>query len=268
MIDAHGHYTAADADAIPPAAVVARLDAAGVQRLVVSGIPPQVAQRLYQQAPQRIIPLLGAYEKEADKQDWMRDPGLPARAEALLAQGAWAGIGELHLFAPDARNPVFERLVLLAARHELVLMIHGDAEVVARAFELAPRLRVLWAHLGTIPEPGPLERMLARHPDGLWIDTSVRDERIAPEGGLLPAWRALFERHPDNFVVAVDTFSTQRWQQYEANVARIRTWVDDLPPPVQHKLRYENAARLFAPFIRRADAAGARSEEASAGAHR
>jgi len=90
--------------------------------------------------------------------------------------------------------------------------------------------------------------MLERYP-GLWIDTSVRDERIAPEGTLLPAWRALFERHPERFVVAVDTFSVNRWQQYEAVVAGIRNWVDPLPQPLKNRLLHDNAAQLFDPFL-------------------
>ena len=40
MIDAHAHYTAVDADVLAPSAVVAKLDTAGVTRLVVSGSPP------------------------------------------------------------------------------------------------------------------------------------------------------------------------------------------------------------------------------------
>jgi predicted TIM-barrel fold metal-dependent hydrolase len=249
MIDAHAHYSAPDAAALPPAAVIGKLDAAGVSRLVVTSAPPELAQILYRHAPARVIPLLGVYDADRDKGNWLGDASLPQRVEARLAQGRWAGIGELHLFAADARHPVFERLVRLADAHQLVLMIHGDEEVVERAFELAPRLRVLWAHLGTQPQPERLARMLKRHPDTLWIDTSVRDERIAPEGTLLPEWRALFEQHPERFVVAVDTFSLNRWQHYGAVVERIRTWVDALPEPLRSKLLHDNAGRLFAPFL-------------------
>jgi hypothetical protein len=92
--------------------------------------------------------------------------------------------------------------------------------------------------------------MLKRHPDTLWIDTSVRDERIAPEGALLPEWRALFEQHPGRFVVAVDTFSLNRWQHYGEVAGRIRTWVDGLPEPLRGKLLHDNAAQLFEPFLR------------------
>ncbi|NWG88069.1 MAG: amidohydrolase family protein [Hydrogenophilaceae bacterium] len=251
MIDGHGHYTVAEAEVLPPAAVLAKLDAAGVRRIVVSGAPPELAQRLYRAAPGRVIPLLGVYGRGRDKADWMRDASLPQQVAAALAGGPWAGIGELHLFARDADKTVFADLVRLAAAHDLVLMLHGDAEVVQRALELAPSVRVLWAHLGTEPRPELLAAMLDRYADRLWIDTSVRDERIAPDGRLLPEWRALFLRHPDRFLVAVDTFSLNRWQHYEAMVDQIRAWVASLPPEVQAKLLHDNAARLFEGFLRR-----------------
>lgn len=248
MIDAHAHYSAPDAVALSAEAVLAKLDAAGVRRLAVTSSPPHLAQRLYQHAPERVIPLLGVYDSDLHKANWVHDSGLPARVAAQLQSGAWAGLGELHLFANDARQPIFGQLVRLAAANKLVLMIHGDAEVVEQAFAAAPDVRVLWAHLGTRPQPEFLAAMLERHPLTLWIDTSVRDERIAPDGCLLPAWRALFERHPDRFVVAVDTFSVNRWQQYEKVVAQIRGWVDPLPQPLKDNLLHDNAARLFDSF--------------------
>jgi hypothetical protein len=248
MIDAHAHYSAPDAAAFSADAVLAKLDAAGVRQLVVTSTPPHLAQQLYQHAPERIIPLLGVYVSDRHKGNWVHDADLPARVAAQLQDGEWAGIGELHLFAEDAQQPVFAQLVRLAAEHNLVLMLHGDAEVVERAFAIAPGLRVLWAHLGTQPQPDALAAMLARFP-GLWIDTSVRDERIAPNGQLLPAWRALFERHPERFVVAVDTFSVNRWQRYEDVVTQIRNWVDPLPQPLKNNLLRDNAARLFESFM-------------------
>ncbi|MBI1283806.1 MAG: amidohydrolase family protein [Thiobacillus sp.] len=250
MIDAHAHYSAPDAADLAPEAVLARLDAAGVERMVVTSSPPQLARDLFRHLPDRVIPLLGVYESDLHKGDWVRDTGLPARVEAALGDGKWAGIGELHLFARDAQQPVFAQLVQMAARHGLVLMIHGDVEVIERAFAIAPEVRVLWAHLGTEPRPDVLEAMLARYPDTLWIDTSVRDERIAPKGTLIPAWRALFERFPERFVVAVDTFSVNRWNHYEAVVAHIRSWVDPLPQPLRDNLLHDNAARLFESFLR------------------
>lgn len=247
MIDAHAHYSGPDAAAFAPAEVIAKLDAAGVSRLVTTSSPPALAQTLYRHAPERVIPLLGVYEADLHKARWVHDASLPARVAAQLDAGDWAGLGELHLFAADARAPVFAQLVQLAASRDLVLMLHGDAAVVERAFELAPGVRVLWAHLGTEPMPEKLDAMLARHPN-LWIDTSVRDARIAPGGVLLPSWRRLFESHPERFLVAVDTFSLNRWQQYAQVVAEIRRWVAPLPEPLKSRLLHDNAARLFDRF--------------------
>jgi hypothetical protein len=247
MIDAHSHYTAVDAAALSPSDVIAHLDAAGVSRIVISGTPPALAQALYRHAPQRVLPFLGVYASDIGKATWMHDAQLPQRVRAQLAEGHWVGIGELHLFARDAGSPVFEALVHIAVAHDLVLMIHGDAAVIDRIFALAPTARVLWAHLGTWPLPEVVDETLTRHQGrALWVDTSVRDERIAPEGVLLDAWRQLFERHPDRVVVAVDAFSTQRWQRYGAVVAAIRTWVDGLPAPLARRLLHDNAAAMFA----------------------
>lgn len=248
MIDAHAHYTTEDAQTLPPAAITARLGAAGVRRIAVTAAPPDLAQRLYRHAPTRVIPLLGVYHAGTNKMNWMRDVELPARTAAMLKLGTWAGLGELHLFAEDADSPVFAELVKLADANGLVLMLHGDAEVVDKAFELAPGLRVLWAHLGTDPRPEVLANMLERHPDNLWIDTSVRDERLAPAGKLLPQWRDLFVRYPTRLLAAVDTFSLNRWQHYEEVVANIRAWVGQLPKDVQRRLLYDNAAQLFDRF--------------------
>ncbi|HEY9100355.1 MAG TPA: hypothetical protein VIN38_15920 [Thiobacillus sp.] len=249
MIDAHAHYSVPDAAAFSPDAVRTKLDTAKVRLLVTTSAPPQLAQHLYRQMPDRIIPMLGVYDDDLHKANWVHDTSLPMRVAAQLESGVWAGIGELHLFARDAQQPVFAQLVRLAASHQRVLLIHGDAEVIEQAFAIAPEVRVLWAHLGTEPQPDALAQMLERFPDTLWIDTSVRDERIAPNGTLLPAWRTLFERFPERFVVAVDTFSVNRWQQYESVVARIRGWVAPLPQPLQANLLHDNAARLFESFI-------------------
>ena len=246
MIDAHGHYTTTDAEAFAPADIVAKMDAAGVHRLVVSGTPPELAQVLHRHAPDRFVPLLGVYTSTLGKALWMHDARLPERVRGQLASGHWAGLGELHLFARDARSPVFAALVQVAAAQRLLLLIHGDAAVVDRVFELDPQARVLWAHLGTVPEPAAVEAVLERHAGrALWVDTSVRDERIAPNGHLLPAWRALFEGHPERFVVAVDAFSTQRWGRYGQVVASVRIWLDTLPAPLARRLRHDNAAAML-----------------------
>lgn len=246
MIDAHSHYSAADAEAFSPAEIMTHLDASGVSRIVISSTPPETAQALYREAPDRVVPFLGVYSSGIGKATWMYDAAVPERVRARLAEGVWFGIGELHIFSRDARSSVLEELVRIAHEHDLMLMIHGDSEIIDRVFELVPEARVLWAHLGTIPVPSLVDRTLTRHHDrALWVDTSVRDERIAPDGVLLDDWRTLFERHPERFVVAVDTFSTNRWRNYGEVVATIRTWVDTLPDELARRLLHDNAAAML-----------------------
>ena len=250
LLDAHSHYTANDTRHFSASDIIAKLDQAGVTRTVISGSPWTLAHDLHAHAPQRIIPLLGFYDNFADKSRWMHDLDLPAQVAAHLTQAPWAGIGELHLFAQDAHSPVFAQLVQLAHAHNLMLLIHGDPEVVTRAFELAPKVRVLWAHLGTVPEPAIIEHMLTLHAQqALWIDTSVRDDRIAPGGVLLPEWRQLFEAHPHRFVVAIDTFSAHRWGRYTQVANDIRRWVSTLPPGLQERMLWRNAEDLFEPWL-------------------
>lgn len=250
FIDAHSHYTANDTRHFSASDIIAKLDQAGVTRTVISGSPWTLARDLHAHAPQRIIPLLGFYDNFADKSRWMHDAELPQKVAMHLAQAPWAGIGELHLFAQDAHSPVFAQLVQLAHAHNLMLLIHGDPEVVTRAFELAPKVRVLWAHLGTVPEPAIIKHMLTLHAQqALWIDTSVRDDRIAPGGVLLPEWRQLFETHPHRFVVAIDTFSAHRWGRYTQVANDIRRWVSTLPPGLQERMLWRNAEDLFEPWL-------------------
>lgn len=219
---------------------------------MISGSPWHLALDLHAEAPQRVIPLLGLYDNLAHKAQWMHDDQLPGLVESRLAQGPWAGIGELHLFAQNAASPVFAQLVRLAHAHNLMLLIHGDPEVVDRAFDIAPDIRILWAHLGTVPEPPVVQAVLERHVQrALWIDTSVRDDRIAPGGQLLLEWRQLFKAHPTRFVVAVDTFSAHRWGRYGEVTTQIRQWVGGLPPELQERLLWRNAETLFEPWLRR-----------------
>jgi predicted TIM-barrel fold metal-dependent hydrolase len=133
----------------------------------------------------------------------------------------------------------------MASRRGLILLIHGDAEVIDAVFERAPDSTVLWAHLGTDPRPAALRPVLARHPR-LYVDTSVRDERFVDDAGRLrPAWRRFFIDHADRVVVGVDTYWTRRWREFDDVAARIRAWLDQLPPPIADRIAHGNARRLF-----------------------
>lgn len=245
LIDAHLHYSGVDAAQWPPAEIIALLDRQQVDAAVVSGAPNSTVQRLYQAAPDRILPFLNVYQGPADKRDWMRDRELPLRAKEALARGVYRGIGELHIFAQDRDSQVLAALVDLAAANGLMLLVHGDAEVIETIFARAPQLTVLWAHLGTDPRPEAIAPMLARYP-GLFVDTSVRDGRFVDEQGcVLPQWERFFVDHASQVLIGVDTHWPPRWERFGEVAAAIRAWLAQLPPDVAHRIGRGNAARLF-----------------------
>jgi len=245
LFDAHLHYSAADAERLGPEGTLERLTENGVTRAVVSGRDGEGLRGLVATAPDRIVPFLSVYRGPRDKRDWMHDRDRPAQVEAWLDAGVYRGIGELHIFAPDRDSPVLAAIVRLAAERGQFLQIHGDPAVIDRILAIEPTVTVLWAHLGTRPEPAVLRTMLTRHPDRLYRDTSVRDRRIAPEGQLKPEWRALFMDHPERFLVGVDTHWAKRWARFPRVAERIRGWLQQLPAPVAEALAFGNARRLF-----------------------
>ncbi len=245
IFDAHLHYHAAHAEAFPPPEVMAIFDRNGITHGLITSNPTRHTERLHAHAPGRIVPFLSVYRSYRDKRDWMHDTRLPAKVESALESGVYRGIGELHIFAKDRESPVFRRIVEIADQRDLMLLIHGDAEIIDEIFAIDPGATVLWAHLGTRPEPAFLRGVLERHPERLFIDTSVRDERFLHQGRLRPEWRRLFTDHADRFLVGVDTFSVNRWRHFDAVVATMRRWLTQLPPPVARRLAFENARELF-----------------------
>lgn len=248
IFDVHLHYTAADAEHFSATELIAILEANEVERAVVIGQPAELAGALYRQAPERIVPFLGVYREREDKANWSQDESLPARVEQALQAGHWRGLGELHLFAAQRHSPVFRRLVGLAAEHGLVMMIHGDPAVIDTLYDYSPLQPVIWAHAGTFPHPPLLADYLARYP-ALYLDLSVRDGRIAPAGELAQEWRELFEQYPQRILLGVDTFSSNRWREFDRVIASTRQWLAQLPQDVAQQLARENARRLFSCYI-------------------
>jgi len=246
LFDAHLHYNDEHRADIPHYEVLNILEENGIEHAVITSTPADIAPILAQLAPERIVPFLGVYRTGADKERWMHQPDLPERVIAALEAGDYRGIGELHIFGRNRNSPVFEQVVRIAAKRELVLMIHGDLAVIDRTFDIAPSVRVLWAHLGADPDPTVVRAALARHPKHLFIDTSVRDERfLDADGSLRAEWRALFLDHPNRFVVGVDTYSLSRWQAFGEVATRIRQWLDQLPDPVAARIGRDNARELL-----------------------
>jgi predicted TIM-barrel fold metal-dependent hydrolase len=244
LVDAHLHYNADAAKVLPAARIREIFDANGVERAVITSTPPALAASLHAELPARILPILGVYRDPQDKERWHQDPTLPAWVRQQLESDIWRGVGELHLFAEQRRNPVFEQIVDVAHASGLPIQLHADPAVVDALFERVPDARVVWAHAGAYPYPSLLRDYLRRYPN-LYVDLSMRDERIAPGGVLDASWEQLLIERADRFMVGVDTFSVRRWREFSRHTAVTRAWLAQLPKQTAEVIARDNALRVY-----------------------
>lgn len=244
ILDTHIHYSAPDWGEYPEERILGILDRAGVTRALVSSTPDEGTLRLHRKDPARIVPILRPYRTREDMAGWWKDQSMVAYLESRLALGVHRGIGEFHLHGGDIDTPVMRKIAALAVGQGLPLHAHSDEAAVVALFALEPRLRILWAHAGMSSGPEAVGALLDRYP-GLSVELALRNSDVAPGGVLDPAWRALFLRHPDRFMVGTDTWVTSRWEALPGSVDDVRRYLGQLPQGVAEALAWKNAERLF-----------------------
>jgi hypothetical protein len=242
ITDAHLHYSQNSRQDYTPAAVLALLDQAGVRRAFVSSTPDENTVQLYEAAPDRIVPVLRPYRQPGELGTWHQDPTVVSYLEQRLTRPIYRGIGEFHLSGSDARAPVVRQVAELAARHSLFLHCHCDAEATEILLGLVPGVRVLWAHAGMSSGPDEVGRLVGASKN-LFVELALRSD-VAPGGQLDPAWRDLFVRHPDRFMVGTDTWVASRWESLVGVQAAARTWLGQLPPHLARRVASDNADSL------------------------
>ena len=243
IFDAHIHYSQPDWEVYTPEQILALFDTAGIRRALVSSTPDDGTLKLYAAAPQRIVPFLRPYRSRQDMSGWHSDTAVQAYIEERLKSGVYKGIGEFHLAAAHVEAPVVQRCAALAVQHRLLLHAHVDDQAMERLLERYPNVRFLWAHAGMSASAAVVERLLAGTAH-LWVELSLRSD-VAPGGTLDPAWRALFLRFPDRFLVGTDTWVTSRWQGLADGMQHIRHWLGQLPRDAAEQLAFRNGERLF-----------------------
>ena len=242
IVDTHVHYSQNSWQEYAPGAVLLLLSDAGVRRAFFSSTPDDGTIRLYDMAPDRIVPVLRPYRQPGELSSWFQDPTVVPYLEQRLARPVYRGIGEFHLYGGDARAPVVRQVAELAARHGLFLHCHCDAEAIAILTGLAPGVTVLWAHAGMSTGAAEVGQLVDAWPN-LVVELALRSD-VAPGGQLDPAWRDLFVRHADRFMVGTDTWIPSRFAEYVDVQDRARTWLRQLPPDVASRLASENAELL------------------------
>ncbi|MCW5850023.1 MAG: amidohydrolase family protein [Anaerolineae bacterium] len=244
IFDTHLHYSRDVWATLPPQAVLAKLERAGVARALVSSSPDDGTRQLHGLAPDRVVPILRPYYDDVNSANWFQMPKVTPYLTERLKTPIYQGIGEFHLTGTAATAPVVRAVTRLAVERGLFLHVHADAQAVSIILADQPTARILWAHAGLIEPPATVARLLADHPN-VWADIAIREAEIAPGGKLAPAWRDLFLEYPDRFTIGSDTWVPSRWETYEQIIDFDRQWLAQLPLDVAEKIAYRNAARLF-----------------------
>jgi hypothetical protein len=244
IFDAHLHYSHDAWDKLPPKEVVALLRQAGIKRAMVSSSSDDGTQRLLEEAPDLVLPVLRPYRTRGEISTWVNDGTVITHMEQRLKQHRYVGLGEYHVYGADADLPVVRRVVQLAREYTLFLHSHSDADAIERQFKQDPNARILWAHSGFDP-PDKVRAMLRQHKN-LWCDLAFRSDH-ASNGKVDPAWRAAFLEFPDRFMLGTDTFTPERWYYVVEHANWSRQWLADLPADVAERLAWKNGEALFSP---------------------
>ena len=159
--------------------VIRLFDRPGIRRVLVSSTPDEGTWRLFDAAPDRVVPMLRLYHETGDSSRWSRDTSLISYMEKELASRPWRGIGEVHLEAGDEDAPVVRRAVELAARRGLIVQVHTGEAGMEALLKRYPDARFLWAHAGLGASVASVRRLVQRYPD-LRVELSLRYD-VAPE---------------------------------------------------------------------------------------
>ena len=245
IFDTHVHYSRDAWGVYPPYKILKKLEAAGVYRALVSSTPDDGTLKLHGQDKKRFIPALRPYRGAIGSGNWVQDSGLIGYLEGRLKNGIYKGIGEFHLFevAPSDLKPL-KAVTALALKYGVHLFVHSGAAPVEALFKMSPQVKVHWAHAGMNEPPTVVGDLLDKY-QNLTVELSFRDGDIPGVTGIDPAWLAVFQRHPDRFMIGSDTYVTPRWDDYPGLIDSHRSWLKHLPRPLAEAIAFKNAERVF-----------------------
>ncbi len=192
-----------------------------------------------------VVPFIRPYRIRADIGSWFNDPSIYDLVLEEYKRGGYYGVGEFHLTGRAAATDWVRKVVDFTVTNNLCLHAHADEEAVRILIGHNPKSRIIWAHTGFSLAPERVAALLDQHP-ALWGELSYRGGITDGSGKLTPAWRALFERYPDRFLIGSDTWINERWMSYGDIMAGYRGWLVQLPPEIAAKIAHGNAKALFA----------------------
>ncbi|MCW9034801.1 MAG: amidohydrolase [Rhodospirillales bacterium] len=246
LFDAHVHYKEPAWEPYPPATVVELMDKSGVAMALVSSTPDEGTIKLWEYAPNRIVPELRPYHGQVGSSNWTKAPDMFDYLVKRLNAYPHEGIGEFHLHNIDyADEPLLRKIAELAKSKDIYIHVHSGKEPVDFLFSLEPKLKIIWAHAGMSEPAQTVEEMMATYKT-LYADTSFREgDILTPQGTIDPTWRRVLERFPNRFMIGSDTWVNEQWSIYEQIIAVNRKWLSQFSRPIAEKIAFKNAERLF-----------------------
>ena len=217
--------------------------------------------------PGRLIPFASiSPERTAYRPLWEADsPQLLQQLDALLATGAFKGIGEIsavHFPSEgfgetdfDPLGPMVTGILELARKHRVPVMLHVELtrmEAFGRLLERYRDVTVIWAHGGYTPL-FLARRLLQAHPN-LVYELSARTwprHPRSPEYTLLrdgqavwPQWLQLVEQMPERFLVGTDA-SHRSLASEEMKHRSVQDFLRQLSPRARELVGTRNLLRLL-----------------------
>ena len=246
LFDAHIHYKQPAWDAYPPSSVIELMDKNGVAMGYVSSTPDEGTIKLWEFAPNRIIPSLRPYHGTAGSSNWTKSPGMEDYLLERLNKYPHEGIGEFHIHRLDPTDePLLRKVTAMAKQRNIPIHIHSGAAPVDLLYRLEPSLTIIWAHAGMSEPASVVEQMMIKY-DTLYADTSFREYDILGSGGQLDAnWERVLKRFSKRFMMGTDTWVNDQWSRYSELIAINRQWLSLLPKDVAERIAYKNAELLF-----------------------
>ena len=255
LFDAHLHYNDEAQAPHPLADVLGRMQRSGVRAIVANSRPNDGTQALAsageatRAAGVSVVPFVRLYRNRADYNGWFGDESIFQMVLRELDRGTPAGpfrgLGEFHLYdSANADGAVAAKLMKLAHERGLAVLAHCDDVAIDKLMAHAPGARLIWAHTGIGGTPVARVRELMRQHPSLLGELSYRPG-LASNGTLAAEWRDTFTALPERFLIGSDTWSNQRWQQYEALMDEYRAWLGGLSPALAQRIAWGNGAALF-----------------------
>jgi predicted TIM-barrel fold metal-dependent hydrolase len=241
------HYKEPAWGPYPVESVVELMDQNGVAMALVSSTPDEGTIKLWEFAPNRIVPELRPYHGDAGSSNWAKADGMADYLRGRLAKYPHQGIGEFHIHNLDTSDePLFREVIAMAKARDILLHVHSGAGPIRWLHSLDPEVKMIWAHAG-LGEPATNVHALMAEIPGLYADTSLRESAILGYGDadLDPEWKKVIFDFQDRLMVGSDTWINAQWDRYTGIMSSNRAWLSKLPRDLAEKIAYKNAEKLF-----------------------